>query len=177
MASRRASVTVAGITILLLTGCQIQRAEEASEAQSSMIGMPKEQVLACMGTPASSATAGATDVWTYNSGNGWTDTFGTAHAFGGSYSATAFGSSVSTSRFCKVDIVMTAGRVSRVNYSGPTGGLLSRGEQCAYAVENCLHEAPTPIAAASAPAPAASPIPAATPAPAVVTKSFVVPGY
>ena len=29
------------------------------------------------------------------------------------------------------------GRVSRVNYSGPTGGLLTPDEQCACAVQNC----------------------------------------
>jgi len=25
----------------------------------------------------------------------------------------------------------------RVNYSGPTGGLITEGEQCAFAVQNC----------------------------------------
>src|ERR1700694_4887315 len=37
-------------------------------------------------------------------------------------------------RFCTVNIVMTEGQVSRVNYAGPTGGLLTGGEQCALAV-------------------------------------------
>jgi hypothetical protein len=32
---------------------------------------------------------------------------------------------------------MSGGRVSRINYSGPTGALLSAGEQCAYPVQNC----------------------------------------
>jgi hypothetical protein len=32
-----------------------------------------------------------------------------------------------------------ADHLSRINYSGPTGGLLSMDEQCAFAVENCLH--------------------------------------
>jgi len=179
MASRRAVITIAGVGIasLMVAGCQFQRAHDAAEAQATMIGMPKEQVLQCMGSPASSATAGATEVWTYNSGNGWTDTFGTAHVSGGTYSATAVGSSISTKRFCKVDIVMTGGRVSRINYSGPTGGLLSGGEQCAYAVENCLNEAPMPVAAAPVPAPTASASPAVAPAPTVVTKRFTVPGY
>jgi hypothetical protein len=31
----------------------------------------------------------------------------------------------------------TNGRVSAVNYLGPTGGLLSLNEQCAFAVEQC----------------------------------------
>lgn len=175
MTTWRALPTIAAVSILTLTACSIQRAQEASEAQASMVGMPKEQVLQCMGSPANSTIAGATEVWTYNSGNGWTDTFQTAHASGGPYSASASGFAISTKRFCKVDVVMTAGRVSRINYSGPTGGLITKGEQCAFAVENCLHETPMPVA--SAPAPAASVSPAAAPAPAVVTKSFVVPGY
>jgi hypothetical protein len=31
-----------------------------------------------------------------------------------------------------------AGAVSAVNYQGPTGGLITAGEQCAYAVEPCV---------------------------------------
>jgi hypothetical protein len=45
---------------------------------------------------------------------------------------------VTKQRFCKVDIVMTKGVVSEVNYSGPTGGILTQGEQCAFAVQNCV---------------------------------------
>jgi hypothetical protein len=33
---------------------------------------------------------------------------------------------------------MMNGRVNRVNYVGPTGGLLTPGEQCAYAVQACV---------------------------------------
>jgi hypothetical protein len=113
----------------LLAGCAIQRAQVAQEAQGSMVGMPKEKVLACMGPPLNRATEGATEVWAYNSGNGFTATSASYNRFGGS--------AVSSSRFCNVNIVMTAGQVSAVNYTGPTGGLLTAGEQCAYAVERC----------------------------------------
>jgi hypothetical protein len=37
-----------------------------------------------------------------------------------------------------VNVVMTAGRVSSVNYVGDTGGLITQGEQCAFAVQNCV---------------------------------------
>jgi hypothetical protein len=47
---------------------------------------------------------------------------------------------VSESRFCTINLVMSGGRVSRVNYVGPTGGLLTRGEQCAFALENCVQK-------------------------------------
>ena len=140
MIARRTFVVLTlGLAGLMTSACTIQRAQEASDAQTKMIGMSKEQVLTCMGAPANSATAGSTEVWTYNSGNGRTDTFGAANAWGGRGWASGFGSSITTSRYCKVDVVMNADHVSRVNYSGPTGGLLTRGEQCAFAVDNCLH--------------------------------------
>jgi len=125
------NMRILGIVALCaaLGGCAIQRAQVAQEAQGSMIGMPKEQVLACMGPPINKAAEGATEVWVYNSGNGMTST----NISGSRYSATA----VSSSRFCNVNIVMNSGQVSAVNYTGPTGGLLTVGEQCAYAVERC----------------------------------------
>ncbi len=137
--ANRGLVTAA---ILLTIGfavgaCEIQRAQQASDAQKSMVGMPKEQVLSCMGAPANRAVVGGTEVWTYNSGDDRTDTVGVANAWGGWGHAFAVGSSTSTSRSCKIDVVMNNDRVRRVNYTGPTGGLLTEGEQCAYAVSNC----------------------------------------
>jgi outer membrane protein assembly factor BamE (lipoprotein component of BamABCDE complex) len=116
-----------------IDACAIQRAQVASDAQSQMIGMNKEQILACMGPPASRATEGATEVWSYPSGNSQTtvSTFGT----GGPGYTSAFG--VATQRFCTVNVTMTSGRVSRMNYVGPTGGLLTPGEQCAFALQSC----------------------------------------
>jgi hypothetical protein len=52
---------------------------------------------------------------------------------------TSFGTATATRRFCNINVVMSQAMVSRVNYSGPTGGLLTGGEQCAFAVENCTH--------------------------------------
>jgi hypothetical protein len=33
---------------------------------------------------------------------------------------------------------MNKGQVAAVNYTGPTGGLLTAGEQCAYAIDACV---------------------------------------
>jgi hypothetical protein len=139
------------LAFAVVGGCAAQqRAQVAQEAQGKMIGLRKEQVLACMGVPANKATEGSTEVWSYNSGNGKV----VASAFGnsttnasvtggpnfatGQANTTGSGIGVSSRRFCTVDVVMTDGVVSRVNYSGPTGGLLTAGEQCAFAVENCV---------------------------------------
>jgi hypothetical protein len=102
--------------------------------------MSKEQVLSCMGSPLSAAYAGSTEVWTYDSGNGRTDSYGDVSVSGDAYHANGFGWSTTTARFCKVDVVMNGGRVTRLNYRGPTGGLLTKGEQCAFAVENCVQQ-------------------------------------
>ncbi|WP_247497168.1 hypothetical protein [Bradyrhizobium sp. 149] len=107
--------------------------------------MTKEQVFTCMGPAASKAAEGATEIWSYPSGNGYRSTTvvaGTdATRSGNNVSGTVntFGSAtgVSTARFCTVNIVIQGGVVSQVNYSGPTGGLLTGGEQCAFAVEAC----------------------------------------
>lgn len=135
-----------------IAGCTIMRAQVAAEAQETMIGMSKEDVLSCMGAPTNTAVAGGTEVWSYMSGDGHTDTFGVASSFGSYGLATAFGSSSTSMLYCKIDVVLTGGRVRRVNYSGPTGALLVQGEQCAYAVNNCAKQmASTPMASFRAP--------------------------
>jgi hypothetical protein len=58
------SVVAVLIAAACLTECTIQRAVIANDAQNKMVGLSKEQVLACMGAP----RKGATEVWTYDSG-------------------------------------------------------------------------------------------------------------
>jgi hypothetical protein len=131
-----------GIVALILAGCALQRAQVASEAQVQMIGMTSEDVLACMGPPEASDAEGETEVWTYNSG-GRTVGGGTSFGFGtGGYSGFGVGVGVgsynSRDLYCQVNVFLADGRVSRIGYEGPTGGLATQGEQCAYAVENCV---------------------------------------
>jgi hypothetical protein len=95
-----------------------------------MIGMSREQVLVCMGPPANKAAEGQTEVWSYNSGDGTTVT-------SGSVSYGNFPGS-SSCRFCQINVVMSGGAVSAVNYQGSTGGLITASEQCAYAVDACV---------------------------------------
>lgn len=129
---------ILGAIGVALSACAIQRAHEAARAKTELVGMSKESVLACMGPPQNREAEGTTEVWSYASGNNETDTFGSASAFGNWNSAFALGSSSSSTRSCTVNIVMSSGMVSRVNYSGPTGGLLTEGEQCAFAINNCV---------------------------------------
>jgi hypothetical protein len=123
-------IVALGAAAVLLGGCAIQRAQEAQDARAQMVGMSKEQVLACMGAPVNKAAEGMTEVWAYNSGNGMTVADASYDRFGGTV--------VSSSRFCNINVVMNKGQVAAINYTGPTGGLLTAGEQCAYAVDACV---------------------------------------
>jgi hypothetical protein len=86
-------------------------------------------------------TEGATEVWGYQSGNGHVNVASDAHVAGNM----VMGNAVATRLFCNVQVVMQGGRVARLNYAGPTGGLLTAGEQCAFAVRNCVR--PSAVAA------------------------------
>ena len=41
-------------------------------------------------------------------------------------------------RYCEATFVLKDGMVQQVNYQGRTGGLLTKGEQCGFIVENCV---------------------------------------
>jgi len=100
----------------MLTGCVYQRAEDAAEAQRTMIGATKAHVLDCMGKPDETLAYPRSETLTYNSR-----------------------AADSNARlFCKVDIVVSDGVVARVDYNGDTGGLLTRDEQCAPMVARCI---------------------------------------
>jgi outer membrane protein assembly factor BamE (lipoprotein component of BamABCDE complex) len=100
---------VAVVIAACVADCAAERTQIANYAQNKMVGLTKEQVLACMGPPASKATEGATEVWSYPSGN------------------------------CTVNVTMMDGKVKRMNYVGSTGGLLSQNEQCFFTVANCTY--------------------------------------
>jgi outer membrane protein assembly factor BamE (lipoprotein component of BamABCDE complex) len=129
---------MSALLFVLLSGCAVQRAQEAADAKAQMIGMSKEQVLSCAGIPTQKAAEGQLELWSYVSGNGYTNTAVSANvnSYSGYTNGTAEG--ISTRRYCVVNIAMEDGRVKQVTYAGPTGGLLTAGEQCAFAVRNCL---------------------------------------
>lgn len=132
---RNSALVLAGMVV---AACALQRADTATKAQATMVGMFKEKVVSCMGVPASSYRVGSTEVLSYASGDGRTDRVGVVDVFGGYNYATGIGVSTTTTKYCKIDIVLVGGQVNRVNYTGPTGDLFTQGEQCAYAVNNCV---------------------------------------
>ena len=93
------------------TAQQPQSGQTAQQPQSQLVGMTKEGVLNCVGAPLQKAMEGQSEVWSYASGN---------------------------DHRCTVNVVLVFGRVSQVNYSGPTGEPLPNGDQCAFAVQDCV---------------------------------------
>ncbi len=85
-----------------------------------------------MGAPARRVTIGSTQIWTYPSGAMQTE--GPRWAIGLNLGAPPFGPRGP----CDVKVVMTDARVSQVAYARPDGGDLPLGQQCAFAVENCV---------------------------------------
>jgi hypothetical protein len=141
--------------LLLSAACTIQHSFVASRGESELLGMSKQNLLACAGAPARTAIFEGIEVFTYTGGE---DTVGYAptstggrDSTSGTYaSGTASGNANNTSqpdtggksahRYCEVIFVLKNDVVDSVNYIGPTGGLLTKGEQCAVVVKNCLDQ-------------------------------------
>lgn len=119
---------------LALGGCAIQRMQEASRAQSELIGMSKADLLSCAGVPFRQEQVGDEEFLTYGSGG---DSVATGVATAVSPSV-AVGVGRGYHRYCEATFTLKNGIVQRVSYEGRTGGLLTRGEQCAFIIENCL---------------------------------------
>ena len=122
---------------LMLCGCAaIQRVEIASRAQTELVGMSKKDLLLCAGVPLRQERVEDLEFLSFAGGG---DLVGSTFATGTSpSSAVAVGKS--THRYCEATFVLKNGIVQKVNYQGRTGGLLTKGEQCAFIVENCVKQ-------------------------------------
>jgi len=122
----------------LLSGCMgsLARDDAAAKAKVQMLGMSKEDVLACMGIPKKKAAEGKTEVWSYAS----TDGYGTRTE--NNFKVTSFYTTKPSSHersFCTVNVVMKDGVVGRINYLGPTAtSFYNDDDQCGYAVAACV---------------------------------------
>lgn len=138
------TASIAVTMALVLSGCgSFERVELAERAKSELVGLSKEELLACMGAPSEQASAGDTEVWDYDSG---VETVATTTGSATATNRRFFGSQITSFHrlYCEVSVVIEQDRVTRINYQGNTGGIFSEGEQCSYVVENCLQAAPAP---------------------------------
>jgi hypothetical protein len=116
------------------TGCAVQRAQVADRAQTELVGMSKKDLMVCAGVPIRQERIDDLELLTYG-GGGDSTSIGTANAVA---PGTAVGVSRTAHRYCEATFVLKDGKVQKVNYQGRTGGLLTKGEQCAFIVENCV---------------------------------------
>ncbi|MDD4616511.1 MAG: hypothetical protein PHW76_05270 [Alphaproteobacteria bacterium] len=139
------------VVLIAAAGCSgsMRRDEDAARAKIRMVGMTKEEVLGCMGPPKKKAVEGATEVWSYPSGDGhsqWssgsyktTDSYRPSH-----YTHTdnfGFLGGESEKRFCTVNVTMTNGVVKAVHYIGPSAtNFYNENDQCGYAVVACAKQ-------------------------------------
>lgn len=127
------SLTVA--ILLAVVGCAAQqRAEIATRAQGELVGMSKKDLLSCAGVPQRQERVDDLEFLTFSGGG---DSVGGAVVTQTSPS-TAVATGRSTRRYCEATFVLKDAVVQKVNYQGRTGGLLTKGEQCAFIVENCV---------------------------------------
>lgn len=109
-----------------LSGCALQRARVAREAEVRLIGMSETELLECAGAPASARRSGKLNFFTYHGG-------GDAIV---AYARSELG--IYRRRYCDATFTLRDGQVTALQYRGRTGGLLSGDEQCAFIVEDCL---------------------------------------
>ncbi len=126
-------LVLAAILAAACANSKFHRAEVAKAAQTELVGMSRKDVLSCAGAPLREAKDGDIEVLTYIAGGD-----GTAAAVGVANSSTGVAAVSSQRRYCEVTFVLQGGVVSKVNYSGRTGGFATAGEQCAFVVENCM---------------------------------------
>jgi outer membrane protein assembly factor BamE (lipoprotein component of BamABCDE complex) len=124
------------VVSVLLSACgSLQRDEDAAAAKTRMIGMTREEVLACMGPPRAKSSEDSTQVWSYFSSDRQSSATGnTFRPTGYSYT------NISRSRnFCTVNVVMKDGVVEAIHYLGPTStNFYNKDDQCGYAVKACV---------------------------------------
>ncbi|MFZ5504612.1 MAG: hypothetical protein ACOY7P_03900 [Pseudomonadota bacterium] len=130
----RAIIATALGAAITLGGCAVQRANLAERAQSEMVGMSKKELLLCAGVPLRQERVEDLEFLTF-SGGGDSVSSGAATAVS---SKTVVGTETTTRRYCEATFVLKNSAIEKVSYQGRTGGLLTKGEQCAFIVENCL---------------------------------------
>jgi hypothetical protein len=147
MVGRWKALAATGLA-LGLTACANPRAEEAVNARTALVGLSREQVLACAGVPARSAVSGDKEFFTYesqsvsSSGPSLSTGFGLGLGGFGSRYGTGIGIGVPLGGgdirrdTCQATFVMHRGVVSALNYSDPQGN--SDLGQCQRIVGPCM---------------------------------------
>ena len=114
-----------GCLCVSLGACGMEWPEIDQVAQAKIIGLSAKNIRACLGPPDWRKAIASTEVWSYG--------FGTTRMEGQGFAT--FGNPRHSR--CRVNIVMTRGVASQVNYSGLAGDSLDLGEHCAFPAAAC----------------------------------------
>jgi hypothetical protein len=120
---------LAAVSALLLSGlgaCSLERPEIDQLAQAKLIGLSGPAVRGCLGQPAIRRRVGSTEIWSYENGR--------VEIEGSGFATVGHARHAS----CRVNIFLTRGAVSQVNYAGPAGDPLDAGERCVFPVAACI---------------------------------------
>lgn len=112
---------------LLLSGCAAHRAEIAARAHNELPGMPKAELLRCMGPPTRQESVGEPEVLVWS---------GTTPDHSCPFAELA--GDGATPRRCEVRIRLERGIVRDVDYHEPGGRPIGPGDQCTFLVEDCV---------------------------------------
>jgi len=126
---------------LALAGCATREAEQARQAQTALVGMPKQSLLSCAGVPNRTEMVGASEYLTYENIGGARDS-GPRSSIGIGGGSGGFGLGVGIgiplggggADGCVATFTVDQGRVSRLAYREEMGDP----EACYAIVENCL---------------------------------------
>jgi hypothetical protein len=129
-----------GLIIVFLSSCGPIQSGQVQDQINGMVGLSKEHVLSCMGPPTSTANAGATEVWSYNS----LGPINSSAVVSGNQSLVV-GSTSTSQEFCVVNLAMQKDRVVAAN-TRSQGKLLSPNLPCYAVLHACV---PNPIPASA----------------------------
>ena len=121
-----------GFTALIVASCGAIQSSQVADQIKGMVRLSKEHVLSCMGPPSSTAQAGTTEVWAY-------DSLGPVNfstVVSGNQSLIV-GSTSTSQQFCAVNLTMQSDRVVAANYRSQ-GKLLTPSLPCYTVLRACV---------------------------------------
>jgi hypothetical protein len=101
------------LTAFMLGACAYTMSAQADRATTELVGMERNQLLACAGVPNRREMSGDMEFFTYTTGEAKEDV-------------------------CEATFVLRQGRVAQLSYRGDTGGPFTPLQACASIVETCL---------------------------------------
>jgi hypothetical protein len=140
MAARHSCRTLAAVLMLagVLAGCAQERVREAQSAARHLVGKPVQTLIACAGKPDRIARGAAGERLSYFEGSGWADAAGADDPTLSRDSPLAGARRPSVAaRWCRMDVAVSDGIIQSVRFSGQSGGVFGRGEECADLLRAC----------------------------------------